>query len=515
MPKSNFRIGSDIIEIIKLGIKDTIAFLGNTKMYPLSKPIDDAIVTCDSATYNGSNQVAQNISVTLSGATLVENTDYTVTSNTGGTNAGSYSVTVSGTGNYEGSAEGTFTINKANSSLSFAVTNITVGVGDIKTNQVTVNAGDGTVTYSSNNTTAVTVNNSGVISGVGVGNATITANISQTTNYNAASASYTASCSIAVTAKFNITSTSSPTRIASATTNFSAVEIDGIEQPSVVSAYTFSTTGEHTVKYTLIDPTSIGGYAFNECSGLTSVTIPNSVTSIGERAFQACTSLTSITIPNSVTSIGDYAFQGCNSLSTITIPNSVTSIGANAFQYTSWYSSYSANTDNIYDNVVYVNNIAYQVVNKTITEVTFRNDTTNITNQLFYECRSLTSVTIPDSVTSIGYSAFLNCTGLTSCTIGSGVTSIGNDAFRNCTSLTSIEIPNGVTSIGNEAFNNCTGLTSITSNATTAPTIAYGVFVDVKKGGTLYVPIGSSGYDTWMKNEYGYLGYRNWTKVEQ
>ena len=77
--------------------------------------------------------------------------------------------------------------------------------------------------------------------------------------------------------------------------------------------------------------TSIGGYAFYDCSSLTSVTIPNSVTSIGGYAFEDCSSLTSVTIPNSVTSIGSYAFANCSSLTSVTIPNSVTSIGNNAF----------------------------------------------------------------------------------------------------------------------------------------------------------------------------------------
>jgi hypothetical protein len=54
-----------------------------------------------------------------------------------------------------------------------------------------------------------------------------------------------------------------------------------------------------------------------DCSGLTSVTIPNSVTSIGNKAFWECTSLTSVTIPDSVTSIGDYAFYLCSNLQTI------------------------------------------------------------------------------------------------------------------------------------------------------------------------------------------------------
>ncbi len=64
--------------------------------------------------------------------------------------------------------------------------------------------------------------------------------------------------------------------------------------------------------------TSIGNSAFDKCTSLTSITIPDSVTSIGECAFWACTSLTSITIPDSVTSIGVCAFEGCKSLTSIT-----------------------------------------------------------------------------------------------------------------------------------------------------------------------------------------------------
>ena len=81
--------------------------------------------------------------------------------------------------------------------------------------------------------------------------------------------------------------------------------------------------------------TSIGNNAFEYCSGLTSVTIPNSVTSIGDHAFEGCSGLTSVTIPNSVTSIGYAAFYGCSGLTSVTIPNSVTSIGNSAFAYCS------------------------------------------------------------------------------------------------------------------------------------------------------------------------------------
>ena len=137
--------------------------------------------------------------------------------------------------------------------------------------------------------------------------------------------------------------------------------------------------------------TSIGNYAFRNCSGLTSVTIPNSVTSIGDDAFLGCSGLTSVSIGNSVTSIGGAAFYGCSGLTSITIPNSVTRIGEYAFR----------------------------------------------------ECSGLTSITIPNSVTYIGGWAFANCSGLTSVTIGSGVTSIGESAFYG------VDIPTVISLIEN------------------------------------------------------------------
>ena len=78
--------------------------------------------------------------------------------------------------------------------------------------------------------------------------------------------------------------------------------------------------------------TSIGNNAFEDCTNLTSVTIPDSVTSIGESAFYGCTILISIKIPNGVVSIGEGAFYGCTSLTSITIPQSVTSIGNETFR---------------------------------------------------------------------------------------------------------------------------------------------------------------------------------------
>ena len=77
--------------------------------------------------------------------------------------------------------------------------------------------------------------------------------------------------------------------------------------------------------------TSIGRSAFNACSGLTEVVIPDGITSIEHTVFASCTGLTSVTIPNGVTSIGSQAFWNCSSLTSITMPSSVTSIGNLSF----------------------------------------------------------------------------------------------------------------------------------------------------------------------------------------
>ena len=92
--------------------------------------------------------------------------------------------------------------------------------------------------------------------------------------------------------------------------------------------------------------TTIGNYAFSNCSSLTSVTIPNSVTSIGDYAFWECSGLTSVTIPNSVTSIGHSAFRNCSGLTSITIPNSVTRIVSFAFEGCSGLTSVISKMEN-------------------------------------------------------------------------------------------------------------------------------------------------------------------------
>ncbi len=267
--------------------------------------------------------------------------------------------------------------------------------------------------------------------------------------------------------------------------NDGTIEITGCDE---------SASGSLTIPSTINGKkvTSIGRFAFEGCSKLTSITIPDSVTSIGQEAFYGCSSLTSITIPNSVTSIEEGAFGKCSSLTSITIPEGVTRIGNVTFGGCSKLTSIT-----IPDSVTSIEYCAFGGCSK-LTSITIPNSVTSIGNSAFWKCSSLTSITIPNSVTSIGNSAFEECIKLASITIPNSVTSIGDDTFEYCNSLTSInvsknnknycsvdgvlfskdkkkiikypikkegtsyKIPNSVTSIGNSAFEDCIKLASIT-----------------------------------------------------
>ena len=211
--------------------------------------------------------------------------------------------------------------------------------------------------------------------------------------------------------------------------------------------------------------TSIGDRAFSGCSGLSSITIPDSVTSIGNQAFSGCSGLTLITIPNGVTSIGYETFYDCSGLTSITIPDSVTDIGNEAFYGCSGLTSVIVNSNNpTYDSRGGCNAIIRTLDNVLV--FGYKNSSipagvTSIGSYAFSGCSEPTSITIPDSVTSIGSRAFYGCSGLTSITIPDSVTSIGDRAFFWCSGLTSITIPDSVTDIGNYAFYGCSKLSTI------------------------------------------------------
>ena len=264
-----------------------------------------------------------------------------------------------------------------------------------------------------------------------------------------------------------------------------SVAITHQNNPDFESSYT-SLVGRLTIpsevsnngkKYSV---TVIGRHAFDGCSDLTSVTIPNSVTNIGKCAFLSCSELTSVTIPNSVTTIGEGAFMYCTGLANVTIPNSVTAISRNVFWGTAWY-------NNQPDGLVYAGLVAYKYKGTMPngTTIVLKEGTKGIAGEAFSNCTGLTSVTIPNSVTSIGSGAFhgtawynnqpngLVYAGLvaykykgtmpngTTIVLKEGTKGIAGEAFFGCAGLPSVTIPNSVTNIGDEAFSGCTDLASI------------------------------------------------------
>ena len=238
--------------------------------------------------------------------------------------------------------------------------------------------------------------------------------------------------------------------------------------------------------------------AFEGCSSLKNISIPNGVTEIRDRTFQGCSSLTSVTIPNSVTEIEDRVFSGCSSLTAIVIPNGITEIRESSFRGCSSLTSVS-----IPNSVTNIFQYAFADCSS-LESITIPSGVTVISNSAFENCSSLKAINIPSNVEFIGFedtgfwyglsNPFAGCSSLTSITVESGnanydsrngcnaiirksdntlitgckntvipsnVTSISGSAFYDCSSLTSVTIPSNVTSIGEATFSGCTNLKTI------------------------------------------------------
>ncbi|MBQ1653352.1 MAG: leucine-rich repeat protein, partial [Bacteroidales bacterium] len=273
---------------------------------------------------------------------------------------------------------------------------------------------------------------------------------------------FSAVCSSGQTLYYNITSSAYPYTVKVISQNqyspyYSSYPTGNLIIPSSVTynGRTFSVT-------------SIGADAFNSCSGLTSVTIPNSVTSIGNSAFAYCIGLTTVNFnATNCTTMGSYSsypvFYGCTSLTTLNIGENVRNIPADAF-----FRCRSLTSVTIPNSVTSIGQYAFSQCSGLTGELIIPNSVTSIGQSAFSSCSGLTSVTIPNSVTSIGQSAFSLCSGLTGeLIVPNSVTSIGDGTFYGCSGLTSVTIPNSVTSIGSDAFH-CSGLVSVYYTGTIA-----------------------------------------------
>ncbi|MDR1592158.1 MAG: leucine-rich repeat protein [Prevotellaceae bacterium] len=251
-------------------------------------------------------------------------------------------------------------------------------------------------------------------------------------------------------------------------TGLTAVTIP--ESVETIGNYAFSYCSGLTGTLTVPDSvTSIGNSAFSACNKLDSVTIGDSVKTIGERAFSGCSGLTSVTIGNSVETIGNLAFYNCSGLTgTLTIPNSVKTIGIQAFQSCNGLTSVT-----IGNSVKTIGTAAFRFC-RGLTDINVAADNQHYSSRegvLFNKAQNTLiqypgsksgSYTVPNSVTSIGYNAFASCSGLNSVTIGNSVETIEGWAFQSCSNLASVTIGNSVKMLGDYAFQNCTDLTAVT-----------------------------------------------------
>lgn len=256
--------------------------------------------------------------------------------------------------------------------------------------------------------------------------------------------------------------------------------------------------------------TTIGAYAFDRCSELTSVTIPagvetietftfyccdnlesvtisEGVKNIKESAFSGCKKLESVTFPESLEVIGIYAFYDCESFTSVIIPEGVKTIGEEAFYECSGLTSIeiSSTVESIGDRAFYdceslltievseenenytsIDGILFSKDETTLlkcpegktSEFIIPDGTVTIAEGAFRYCEKLESVTIPSSVAAIPEKAFYGCSGLISVDISEGIKTIGGQAFYECSSLATITIPSSITSIGDWAFSDCDGI---------------------------------------------------------
>ncbi|MBP3329212.1 MAG: leucine-rich repeat protein [Clostridia bacterium] len=240
----------------------------------------------------------------------------------------------------------------------------------------------------------------------------------------------------------------------------------------------YNCTALQSVTFTEDEKTAltINMSAFSGCTSLKSITIPKNCQNIGSSAFSGCTNLQTITINNNndeyfERTLSGYAFQKCSSLQTIVIPEGFTTIGKRAFSYCSSLKSVS-----IPSTVTLIGSCAF-ISCPALETITFKEGEISeltIESMTFQDCKALKNVTIPADCKEIGSSAFKGCTALQTVIIKNNddeyfERSLGATAFSGCTNLAQIHIPTGFKSIGNNCFYNCSSklvICNTTANCT-------------------------------------------------
>ncbi len=254
---------------------------------------------------------------------------------------------------------------------------------------------------------------------------------------------------------------------------------------------------------------AIGRLAFVDCYGLTSISFPASLRVIGDGAFQNCDGLTSLSFPEGMTQIGDGAFQRCGRLETLFFPSTMKSIDWGVFcesheneyggectcdsirrievmDIATWFNSNRFTERNHHVTAPYAD---LYVNGDLLTEVVLPDTMTRIRPALFYGCKTLRSVVFPKNLKVIDNCAFSNCTGIENLELPQGLDSIKSSAFSRCKGVKYVNLPQELKYIGMMAFGSCTELISV-SFPNKLENIAYGAFESCKSLQSVVLPEG-------------------------
>ncbi len=265
--------------------------------------------------------------------------------------------------------------------------------------------------------------------------------------------------------------------------------------------------------------TSVGSSAFRRCWVLTSIELPNSIKHIYHlSAFDGCTSLKRVVLPNGITEIPRLTFNACMRLSDFKLPESVILIAANAF--TNCYElksiDFGPNLRSIaigaFSGSGLINVVIPDDVNiqggkymgafsdcKSLESIKLPANQTSVPQETLKGCVALKSVDIPDECRFIDEEAFAGCVSLTEIVIPEAVETIHSNAFAGCTNLNVIYLgkqPKTMSRAGGDglciktnAFKDCPNINKIVCTSPVPPTIEEGVFDDgVLENTTIYVP---------------------------
>jgi len=203
--------------------------------------------------------------------------------------------------------------------------------------------------------------------------------------------------------------------------------------------------------YNGIPVKEIADKAFDGCSNLETISIPQSIITVGNSVFYGCDKLTSVSMP-AVQQMDKGAFTGCSSIKDLTIP-------ADFLGYVK-----SQPLESITITHVKTTNICASAFSKhqSLKKVTISQGITTIGKEAFTECDLLEKVVLPEGLCVVGQWAFAFCPMLKDIILPSTLQEIHLVAFRDCTSLTEVVIPKSVDTIGDGAFYGCSSLHKVT-----------------------------------------------------